>query len=255
MRVLLVWEDTYFETLVPFVKRRVRELRPGSAAFYPETISVTAKANTKFAHFVRETWPRVRATGMPNQGKPRSIDHVVCVVDADKLADLSLEIPSPPREHSALESWQLAAETTWTDYLRSCSEKAPPSTVHGALLLWNKESLLLAGFDTPCFGDTLSIDQSSRECEEFLAKCSPKPKELVESRASEFSSHFRNPLKCLTDLHRVTNAKERTLAKNAVEIEDTLRTLATTDSALIAERVPSIDAIAKLIWSLAEPAP
>lgn len=245
MRVLVVWEDHYFQTLGPFVKKRLAARAPGEQPRFPELLFHTSHGNGSFNRYVSSTWDNVRAGGLP--GNPGPIDHLICVVDGDKLHERITTIPKAPA--GDLPTWLSAAERAWEDHLRALCTSAPPSTVHGRLLCWSKESLVLAGYDRGAFQQQLGIDPRAASVEEHLARCSPVPSRVENA---SFSSTFRHPLRCLIDLDTAHRApRPPVLSKNAPELDDVLRALVRDDSALIAERVPDIDHLADAIWGLA----
>lgn len=251
-RVLVVWEDHHYETLGPFVKKRVSARAPAATPRFPEILFHTSHGNGSFKRYVASTWENVRSKGLP--GNPGLIDHLICVVDGDKLHErLMGTVPHPPAHDSALPAWLAAAERAWQDHLRALCDKAPPGTVHGRVLRWAKESLVLAGYDREAAKLHLGIDLQSPTVREHLARCSPDPQAVAPPL---FSSTFRKPLRCLTGLDGAQRApRPPSLSKNAPELDDALRALAREDSALVTARVPDIDRIADLVWQLAAPGP
>ena len=243
-RVLVVWEDLYFRELDHFVRSRLATHARPDATAYPQVLSDTAHGDGNFARFVEKTWPNVRGKGVNRSVGP--IDHLVCVTDGDRLSERLPDVAKPRPDPSDVLSWHASAEATWQVHLRSlaASTAAPASTVHGMVLRWSKESLVLAGYNSGAAKDLLGIDASSAEGLATLAACDPHPAS-VEPKA--FTDTFRRPLKCLSDL-----APRRRL-KNSPEVDDALRALAATASQrdVVCARVPDIDRIADRIWQLA----
>ena len=95
-RVLVVWEDTYFQPLDHLLNRVVKKQAPRAEVSRPTVLHHTARSNTAFERYVETTWPKVSPRGLP--GDPGAIDHMVCVVDADKLSDLLRPHVPPPAE-------------------------------------------------------------------------------------------------------------------------------------------------------------
>lgn len=243
-RVLVVWEDHYYQTLGPFVKKRLTARAPSGQARFPELSFHTSHGNGSFQRYASSTWENVRAKGLP--GNPGAIDHLLCVVDGDKLHERIPSIARPPA--GDLSSWITSAERAWETHLRSLCVTAPPSTVHGGVLRWSKESLVLAGYDRASFARILGIDAQSSPVAEHLSRCSPIPSRV---EAASFSNTFRAPLRCLGDLDSAQRSpRPGVLSKNAPELDDVLRALARDDCASIAERVPDIDRLADSIWRL-----
>lgn len=248
-RVLVVWEDHHYEALGPFVKKRVSARALAGESRFPEIVFHTSYGNGGFKRYVASTWENVRSKGLP--GNPGVIDHLICVVDGDKLHEQLPTVAHPPASDADVAAWHAATEQAWESHLRGLCDTAPPATVHGRVLRWAKESVVLAGYDRDAAKQHLGIDLQSTSIKEHLALCSPVPS-TVEN--ASFSSTFRKPLRCLTDLDTTQRApRPPALSKNAPELDDALRALAREDCALIAERVPDIDRIADLIWQLATP--
>jgi len=98
-RVLIVWEDMYFQPLDTILNRVVSNLTPDVDALRPTVLHHTARSNTAFGRYVETTWPIASVRGLPMN--PGAIDHVICVADADKLSDLLRErVPPPPKAAS-----------------------------------------------------------------------------------------------------------------------------------------------------------
>lgn len=189
---------------------------------------------------------------------PGSIDHMVCVTDADKLSDLlRTHVPPPPKAAGDVAAWHSSTERAWNSHLRNkCPQGGPPITsVHGVVLRWSKESVLLSGYDQPSFAQHLDCGVAVPEIERFLKKCNPVPSTVD---GDGFSNHFRNPMQCLRGLRKAANLPE--LPKNAPQFEDALRKLGRESLGKLCERTPDISRLAELIWNLhttvpAPPAP
>lgn len=250
-RVLVVWEDRYYDTLGPFVKRRVAVRAPPGHAAFPQVLFHTAHGAGGFKRYVASTWDNARAKGLPLDKGP--IDHLVCVVDGDKLHD-HIELTSrPPTVAASVPAWLEAAEQTWHEHLRGLCDNAPKGTVHGRILRWSKESVILAGYDRDSIKQSLGIDIQAVAVKEHLARCVPTPPAIENM---DFSNTFRRPLQCLKELDKAQRTPNASvLVKNAPELDDALRGLVRNDCATIAERVPDIDRLADLVWQLAMPAP
>ncbi len=242
----MVWEDTYFEPLAEILGHVVRKLTPSTDVPRPSVLNHTARSNSAFERYVNTTWPKVSPRGLPMN--PGPIDHVICVIDADKISDLFPQgVPHPPNDSTKVTSWHIAAEQAWHSRLRSKSPEAgpPASSVHGVVLRWSKESVLLSGYDQQAFAQHLGCDVASPEIGQLLKKCDPVPHEVEGNR---FSDSYRRPLQCLKVLR--TAAKLATLPKNAPEIDDALRKLGRESLGKLCERAPDIPRIAELIWKL-----
>lgn len=249
-RVLVVWEDDYADPLGLITRRLVRATAPGPSAIVPGLLFHTTRGNGAFERYVHRTWPAVRPTGLPRD--PGFIDHLVCVIDGDRLHDLlTAEVPHPPTEVRAVGAWHAAAERAWQTYLHGkCDPAGPPlATVHGVVLRWSKESLLLAGYDQPAM-DQLDILAERAEVAEALAACTPRPQDIDDAL---FTDTFRRPGVCLEILRKARGLGA--LHKNAPEIDDALRALDRESLMIVRSRVPDIGRVADLVWRLHLPAP
>ena len=241
-RVLVVWEDKNFESLDVASKRLVRNLAPAPAAAVPVVLGHTTRGNGVFERYVETTWPKVQPRGLPID--PRPIDHLICVVDGDKLHDLLRgEVTRAPDAAAQVASWHLAAERTWQAYLRArCPADGPASsTVHGIVLRWAKESAALAGYDQAASRTALDLAEGDR-ANALLATCSPDPRNVPDAA---FTDTFRRPLGCLRLLR-----PDRTLEKMSPEIDDAIKAFAKHQPALLRARVPDLARIADLVWTL-----
>jgi hypothetical protein len=250
-RILVAWEDRLHTTLDLFVKRRLSARAPAGETRFPEVLFHTSAGNGSFTRYVGSTWDNIRGKSLPTN--PGPIDHLVCVVDGDRLHEQLEAVGRPPASTADLAAWLSAAEQAWQDHLQSLCNNAPKTTVHGRILRWSKESLVLAGYDREAAKQHLGLDMQSPTLKEHLARCVPVPASVANA---SFSSTFRRPLRCLTELDEAQRApRPSSLIKNAPELDDTLRALVRDDCALVAERVPDIDRLADLMWQLAMPAP
>jgi hypothetical protein len=244
-RVLVVWEDAHCEALSVLMERAIRAHSAPDAVARPTVIRHTSRGNGKFSRYVRDTWPRARVRGVPID--PHPIDHMICVVDADRLHDL-LSVAAPPPDVTARDAWHAAAERDWQVWLHSqCAPDGPPvTTVHGLLLRWAKESVLLAGFDQPAWKQFLEVDTSARAVQtELRRQCTPHPSEVSDVL---FTNTFRRPLSCLQIVRQA--CKLGRLHKNDVTIDDAVYALARESLPTILARVPDLARLTSLIWSL-----
>jgi hypothetical protein len=251
IRILIVWEDRYFDTLGPFVKRRVSALAPPGHAGFPQILFHTSYGAGGFSRYVASTWDNARATGLPRDKGP--VDHLVCVVDGDRLHDHVKLVGRPPTDAANVPAWLATAEQAWQEHLHRLCDNAPKATVHGRVLRWSKESLVLAGYDRDSIKQTLGIDVHTAALKEHLARCIPTPGTIKDAA---FSDTFPRPLRCLKELDEAQRApRASALVKNSPDFDDSLRALVQNDCATIAGRVPDIDRLAHLVWQLAAPAP
>jgi hypothetical protein len=250
-RVLVVWEDDYCEPLGVLLKRVVRAHAPSPDADLPRVLRHTSRGSSAFDRYAHTTWPAIRARGLP--ADPGPVDHLVCVVDADRLHELlPARVPHPPTEPTAVGAWHTAAEHGWREHLRAqCDPNGPPvATVHGVVLRWAKESLLLAGYDEAAMEAHLDLAVGHPDVATALARCTPRPADVADAR---FTDTYHRPSKCLKQLREARGLAP--LHKRAPEIDDALTTLARDSLAKVCSRVPDLARLAALVWELHRGAP
>lgn len=115
-RVLVAYEDTYFEEFDRTVRRVARVYAPTSAP--RERCPVEGVTN--FGNFVRRDWPIYRDKGVP-VGKPR-MERLVCVADADAVSSQLPGIPACPTA-GPTEAWLDEAEAAFERYLKASAEE------------------------------------------------------------------------------------------------------------------------------------
>lgn len=235
-RILVVWEDEYFQTLAGLVKRRVSALKPNDAQKFADVLHHTVYGQGSFERYVRSTWKMARVRGTPKS--PGAIDHLICVVDGD--------LRNPPADSAEVSAWHADAEVKWRAELHAaCDPSVPHTSVHGVVLRWAKESLLLAGYDCAPVRDRLKLELERAELDAFLKACDPSPSTIA---ATDFTNTFRKPLRCVNKMRKAIAEEE--IKKNAIVIDDVLKLLAFDHHASIAERVPDLDRLAQLVWVL-----
>jgi hypothetical protein len=250
-RILVAWEDLYFEAMAALVKKVVRATAspPDSA---PTVLSFSPKGNGNFERYVHDTWPNVRGKGLSTA--PGHLDHLVCVVDGDRLHDLLPAVAKRPSDPDAVAPWLAQAEVQFTTWLRErCPPSGPPATtVHGFVLRWSRESLVLAGYDQPSFAARLGVDVAQRTVADMLSEfCKPKhPNQVPPAR---FTDTFVRPAGCLQALRKA--AGRPPIDKNAPDIDDVIRDLSKEGLAIVRSRVPDLDRFAALVTQLASPTP
>lgn len=247
-RVLVVWEDEYYDGLERLVRRRLPALAPDPAAVAPFVAFHTSCGNSKFERYVASTWPRARRAGVPRA--PGPIDHLVCVVDADKLRDLMPSLPARPVDRAQVPAWHAQLDAAWQQKLRTWVDPSvPASCVHGLVLRWSRESVLLAAFDRQPMRELLGFDSEHPDVQKYLAiDCVPSPLSLTSSGA--FTDAFFHPYGCL---ERAFAKQGLTLPrKNDTTMDDVLRALAKDreHTQAVCTRVPDLDALVKLLWAV-----
>ncbi len=245
IRVLVVWEDLYFEPIGQIVRRRLSLRASGESTPVAGIMFHTAKGNSNFDRYVASTWPKVRSTGLPgNKGR---IDHLICVADGDRLHEILTGQSGPPSAPADVPAWHAKIEAAWHDQLRAASKEAAPDAVHGRVLRWSKESIVLAGYDKGPAKDHLRIDARGAQAQAFLDRCSPVPTTVD---PGVFTDTYRRPLWCLNELRKAQGLDSMT--KNAPEIDDALRSLAVNEALAVCERVPDLERVVDLVCDLAQ---
>ena len=245
MRALIVWEDANYESLAAIARRRLAIRRPSGIGVYPELLFHTARGNGKFLNYAASTWEKIRSKGLPNNAGP--IDHLICVADGDRLADLVLGVTSPPEHANDVSGWLMTTEQSFEAHLRggAGNSSVPPSTVHGVVLRWSKESLLLGAYDRAAMKEHLDVDVQCAPVQTFLQKCVPPPTTVP---TSLFSDTYRHPMRCIHALRKAQGLHD--VNKKAADIDDVLRALSGTDLTVVCDRVPDMDRVLDRVWSL-----
>lgn len=246
-RVLVAWEDALCEPLGLLANRTVSAMAPPGATSFPHIVRHSPKSNGQFDRYVSKTWSNACRNGMPVD--PGPIDHLICVIDADRLHDL-IGITKPPSEPTSVAAWHHEASSKWETWLRDRRDPAgpAPSTIHGVVLRWCKESFVLAGYDQPLATLHLRIDLAHVGTAALLVgECQPDPAKVADAA---FTDTFRKPRPCLDAMRKAQ--KLSPIAKNAPEIDDMLDALAKDRAglAMLRARVPDLDRLAALIWTL-----
>ncbi len=242
MRIAIAWEDEYFLPLQRLVLARRSVLRPAAADDYLDLVQYTLRGNGKFARHVEDMWPRARALGVAND--PGPLAHLICVVDGDKLSDLLPAVGQAPLHPDEVAGWHAAAERTFEEHLRARATNDEPSTVHGIVLRWAKESLALAAYDRAAVADKLGVPGTDPELKAFLSRCKPSP-DAVSSAL--FSDTYRRPVRCLDDLR---NAQGLAPVGKGVALDDVIGAIRAEDVGVVCERVPDVDRLIALAWRL-----
>jgi hypothetical protein len=177
---------------------------------------------------------------------PGRIDHLVCVVDGDRIADILPDVGAIPANPSSVERWHANAERSFVSELRRrCTEAGVPSdTVHGAVLRWSKESVVLAAYDLAAAREKLGIDLEEEKTAAFLATCKPPPAGIL---AADFINTYRKPIKCIDGLR---TARGLSALGKAPEHDDVLNALSSEELDVACKRARDMDRVVDLVWSL-----
>ena len=139
-------------------------------------------------------------------------------------------------------AWLVTAEQQFQNHLRSKSHK--PVTVHAVLLRWAKESLTLAAYDRPQAGDKLGLQILHPDVQKYLAACVPRPASIHEA---VFTDTFRHPVACIDG---ILGAQGLPAVGKGSFMDDVVRALSGDDLAVVCARVPDVDRLLHLAWSL-----
>lgn len=240
-RVLICWEDAYFDGLARCL-RRARRARAQDGAVDPALHSVSVLGNGGFAPYLRRTWPVARVRGIPRSGGP--MDYVICIADADRAADCcGIALPPPPP--ALTDAWTDAANQRWTEQLRREADD-DREQVFGRFLRWNKESLLIAGHDVPGALAQLSC-RDAVNLRRHLAVCDPSPLSLDDGA---YVHRYRSPGRCLQDMLKA--GKGPALSKGDKRLDDALGEIAEGALAALLARVPDLVGLAELLRDCAQ---
>ncbi len=218
---------------------------PSVTTEYLDLVQYTLRGNAKFARHAEEMWPRAQALGTPNS--PGRMEHLICVVDADKLVEVLPRVGAVPPRTADVPSWHASAEVRFIDHLRERAEH--PATVHGLVLRWAKESLTLAAYDRPATRSKLGIDPSHPGVQQFLAGCVPPPQDVADP---VFTDHYQHPITCVDKLRK---SQGLPAVGKGTSMDDVLVALTAADIPVVCQRVPDVDRLVALAWQLAMGAP
>ena len=239
-RIAIAWEDRYWEPLHDVLVRRREANRPAGTTDNIDFLPFPVLGNGNFAPFVADDWPTAHARGFVN--KPGPVEHVICVADADALHAHVPAMAPPPSLPADVGGWLTTAEQQFLSHLRAKSHK--PATVHAVLLRWAKESLTLAAYDRPQAADKLGLQITHTQVQKHLAKCVPAPGSVHDA---VFTDTFRLPVTCVDGI--LTAQGLPAVGKGAF-MDDVIRALSGNDLAVVCARVPDIDRLLQLAWSL-----
>jgi len=250
IRVLIAWEDAYFQGLKPFVARRLAQRTLSAEPPPPVVLHHTVRGNGRFQQYVQSTWTQARTNGLPSDAKP--IDHLICVVDGDKLWELDpKQFAKPPERSSEVAGWYERTTQAWQARVRGWVDPSvPEDAVHGVVLRWSRESVVLAGYDLPPFREHLGLDPESAVAQRSLRDECPLLPSTVKD--ADFTDSFLRPLRCLERLFKAHGGAMP--GKNDPRFDDTLRALANAHLDRVCARVPDLDAVVTRVIDPTAPA-
>lgn len=208
--IVLAYEDQYCDALHLFLKRLRRDRGLPGIVLEPWPVRGTG-------NFAREV-PKILRLPLKQTRAPP--DHVVCVGDADKPANLTSSAPPLPavQTDETLDAWILDLERTWHESLVRGAKLAATDSVRvrAVCLRWNKESLLIASPEA-LLDHAKKYGRSEPVSQWLATRCDPSPFELDDRK---FTRTYRRPSVCMDDVvHQIAGRKY----KKGVDDEDILR--------------------------------
>ena len=245
-RILLAWEDRYFEGLRALSRAATRSVRAElGVASAPRIFDDSIQGYGGAGRYLGVDWPRMRSKGLPHSSGP--IDHLVIVLDADTAHHFLDNLPRPP-EKGATGAWHARATSALEARLRASAPR-DPDRVHGVLLRWAKETLVLAAHDQTELLAALDRKVPIEAARSMLYRgCNPDPRQVEDAA---FVDVFRSPKACMADLAAAFGLGRA--KKSDLRFDDLLGKLARADIATPMNRVPDLRRLAEKIVTLASP--
>lgn len=236
-RILVVWEDERHQALDELVRERTPATGQLELLFYG------TGGNRNFQGFATARWPDVRAKGLPTN--PGAIHHAICVVDGDRLREFVSSVGVIPVSAADIPRWHSHAETEWQKWLDGYYGSSP-SGLHGIVLRWAKESIVLAAYDDSLAKTAVGLDVRLSGASAHISSCVPSPPSVPDA---DFTNTFRDPLTCIRDLF-LANGRQCPRKNNPV-YDDLIRDIARHRVTAVYDRVPDIDRVVQKVQQLA----
>jgi|GEM_PF-5098842 len=200
--ILVVWEDEDYSALHTVLCRALEHLYPESFAttrardlLHPE--SANGYGGFKPFLAIGKQWHTARNKGKRYQGKAFTPESALCILDADKAAEAIPSASAAPSAPADLEIWRSQVVASWTSQLRIGAHE--PDRVSGEILLWNRESVMLAVFPPEGIPADLSSElgwgDADDRWQEALRTCG----NAAPTSSTEYRHEYRKPLRCLND--------------------------------------------------------
>ncbi|MDI1449662.1 hypothetical protein [Polyangium sp. 6x1] len=238
-RILVLWEDKFFQKLDTCLRRALRTTREAGTSG-AEITAFGVNGRGGFDPFIRADWPIAARRGFLRSSGP--IDHLVCIADADK-ATTCCTIEDPPKAPARTDNWVIRASNAWTTKLRTSATF--PDRIHGHFLRWNSESLLIAAHDVEPALQKLQC-RNREGLAAFLRTCDPIPGSVPPEM---FVEQFRKPQGCLEKMLEAGGSAQH--RKGSVPRDDALDEASRTALDRLLGRVPDLLSIAQLLQRLA----
>lgn len=238
-RILVLWEDKFYQKLDVCLRRILRSL-PTPTTQPLEITPFGVQGNGGFEPFLRQEWPIAATKGFLRSHGP--IEHLICIADADRASEVC-SVEPPPHFPEPTEPWVQRANQAWTQKLRATTPLAP-ERIHGRFLRWSLESLLIALHDVESV--LRKLDCRNRDgLSTYLATCDPRPTEVA---STQFVERYRTPQKCLDKMLEAANAPRS--RKGSVPRDDALDEGSRLALDRLKERVPDLVTIAQFVQKI-----
>ena len=242
-RVLVLWEDKYFDEWDKLLKRAVRHLDGRPIVIEKDT----ARCNTGYAEYLKLTWPTARGVGLPRSGP---VDYLLCVADADGTRAICDEVDPAPAVDSpatAFDEWCRKVNEGWTQQLRRTTD-LDPDRVFGRVFRWSKESVLTACHDEQ-FKDVWAkigkVDPT--KLKGFLQECKPGPPATIED--VDLVNQMRKPQDCIRSGFEAVGVEWH--GKNDIKVREAIDRASREHIDVLCRRLPDLAELAKTVIELA----
>ena len=245
-RILLCWEDRYFTGLRAVCRSAVRVLREelGIRGALPLLFDDTARGDGGWKKHLTRDWERIQRAGIPNRGAG-PLDHILYVCDADSASRVLEEVDSPPRQGST-QDWHARATECFESNLKKLA--SDEDRVHGVLLRWHKETLLLAAHDQEEILRILNWEKVPGDGRtQLYANCEPRPDRVEDP---DFIDTFRSTGECLGKFTQAFGVAK--LRKSDPRVDDVLAKFGQAEIRLLMKRVLDIRNLAEKIVTLSQ---
>jgi len=246
-KILLCWEDKNYQAIDRAFRRVRRHFssQVSGECQAPALFPFSVRGHGGFQPFINNDWPIAHSRGLLKSAGP--IDHTICIADADRATECC-DIEKPPKPPESTDDWIRKANVLWTERLRGWTDQAP-DRIHGCFIRWNRESIVIAGFDNPAVLTRLADGNkyNTEELATFLKQCGPDPSKMP---LDKFVDEFRTPTGCLAEM--IEAMKLRPRKKTDQSCDDAINEISKRDILKLSERVPDLTCIARLVVSLSK---
>lgn len=248
--VLVAWEDSNFTELARLLRRAVvhvsgNALTPKEAHHHIPSLPMGGDGG--FKPFVSKggDWSLVYAKGIDQYGS-NPADELVCVVDGDKLHNHSIDGIERANLDADLAEWRKNTSKSWTLYLHSVA--VHHEHVHGHVLTWNKESLVLGAISSDMPSDISGLLPDRKPWNQIAEECGDQ----APTASDDYASRFRKPRECLESKVGILDAKQ------GATCDAILKAASKSSVVGVLQRCEDLRELAELVWQLLQsttPAP